>query len=226
MEKPPISRKDNIVVQKFSDETLIYDLNVNKAFCLNETLRQIWELCDGKADIDEITLNLSRGLNKPVDQNLVWLAIDQLKKANLISYDNRMKNPIEGLNRRAIIKKVGFTSLIALPMLSSIVAPEAIMAQSVCTQNTNTCSLDSECCSGICANTVRGPECCATRIGNSSPGTADIDTVTCPIGPPCSIVGICQSTAASSCCSGLTAPTTVNCRPLNSTIQECECACG
>jgi hypothetical protein len=33
----PISRQQNIVVQDLGSEVLIYDLTINKAFCLNET---------------------------------------------------------------------------------------------------------------------------------------------------------------------------------------------
>lgn len=37
MTNHPISRKANIVLQEFENEILIYDLSINKAFCLNRT---------------------------------------------------------------------------------------------------------------------------------------------------------------------------------------------
>ena len=44
----PSTRKSDIVVQKTGEEVLIYDLKVDKAFCLNETSALIWQACDGK----------------------------------------------------------------------------------------------------------------------------------------------------------------------------------
>ena len=44
----PISRKANILTQEIGNEILIYDLSINKAFSLNETLVLIWQSCDGK----------------------------------------------------------------------------------------------------------------------------------------------------------------------------------
>ena len=81
----PRSKKDNIVIQEVENELMIYDLSNNEAFCLNETSALIWQLCDGKNSISKISQNLSEKLNTPFDEGLVWLALDQLKKVNLIN---------------------------------------------------------------------------------------------------------------------------------------------
>jgi hypothetical protein len=44
----PQGRQDNLVVQELNGEVLIYDLKVNKAFCLNDTSAQVWQACDGQ----------------------------------------------------------------------------------------------------------------------------------------------------------------------------------
>ena len=56
------ARKDDIVVKKLKDETLIYDLKENKAYCLNETSAMVWRLCDGKRSAVEIAEEISREL--------------------------------------------------------------------------------------------------------------------------------------------------------------------
>ena len=43
----PKARKENLVVQESNGEVLIYDLDTNKAFCLNETSALVWQACDG-----------------------------------------------------------------------------------------------------------------------------------------------------------------------------------
>ncbi len=59
-ENKPLSRKSNIVVQHLKDETLIYDLDRNKAFCLNETVAIVWELCDGDHTVSEMSDEMSK----------------------------------------------------------------------------------------------------------------------------------------------------------------------
>ena len=79
----PLSRKDEIVVQELNGEVLIYDLRTNKALCLNETSSLVWEACDGNTSVSEISRSISRKLNAPANDDLVWLALDQLKKEKL-----------------------------------------------------------------------------------------------------------------------------------------------
>jgi len=76
----PISRQDDIVVQQSKDEILIYDLKLNRALCLNETSALVWRLCDGTKSVEEISQAISKKLKTPVSEDLVFLALDQLKK--------------------------------------------------------------------------------------------------------------------------------------------------
>ena len=132
----PLSRKDNLVIQESDREVLIYDINNHKAFCLNETSAIIWHLCDGTKSLAEISLELGRKLDKPVDEGLVWLALDQLRKENLVDSNVTIPQEYKGLSRREIIKKVGLASMIALPVVASLIAPTKVEAFS-CTAPVN-----------------------------------------------------------------------------------------
>ena len=191
----PKSRIENIVIQEMNAELLIYDLKDNKAFCLNETSAIIYQLCDGKRTVADINKALSKKLNQSVNDELIWLALDGLKKENLLE-NSDIEIDFNGLNRRQIIRKVGLASLIALPMISSLVAPSAANAGSGLLALCVSCTLDSECASGSC-----------NGLGNrcSPPGNdAGI--------PPGPRRGICQtdstlclsSSCMIGCCSGLT----------------------
>ena len=126
----PLARKSNIVIQKLKDETLIYDLRNDKAYCLNETSAFVWQLCNGKNSAQDIADEMSNQMKSLVGTNVVWLALDQLVNDGLLENGEELQNRFAGISRRAVVKKIGFGSLVALPVISAIVAPKAIYAQS------------------------------------------------------------------------------------------------
>ena len=128
----PLCRIENIVVQDIDGEVLIYDLIENKAFCLNRTSALVWQACDGNRTVAEITDWLGKQLNSTVSEDVVWLALDQLSKENLVQKEYRPNERFSGLSRREVIRKIGLTSVIALPLITSLVAPLAIHANSAC----------------------------------------------------------------------------------------------
>lgn len=126
----PLSRKEDIVIQEADGEVLIYDMSKNKAFCLNETSALVWQMCDGNKSVSEISKGISKKLGAPSNEDLVWLAIDQLKKENLIANSEELSSNFEGMSRREVIKKVGLGTMIALPIVTGLVAPTAVHALS------------------------------------------------------------------------------------------------
>ena len=159
----PKARKENLVVQELDGEVLIYDLDTNKAFCLNEASALVWQACDGNKDVSEIRNSLGKQLKSPVNDDFVWLALDQLKKENLIENKDEVVVDFNGMSRREVIRKVGIASVVALPIISSLVAPPAISAQSAgaCTVTTNKpagcpCNSNNECASGNCGAPGQG----------------------------------------------------------------------
>ena len=163
----PTARKDGIVVQKLEDETLVYDLKENKALCLNETSALVWELSDGTRSISQVSDELSKRFRTLIDEDFINLALEQLVKDGLL--EDGSSDYLGGLSRREMIRKVGFAAVVALPVVSSIVAPNAAMAQS-CGALQSICSNNGECCSGNCA-TFGLPQCCVPGAFNSvAPG--------------------------------------------------------
>lgn len=122
----PMARKEGLVIQELSDELLVYDLNSNKAHCLNQTAAIVWKACDGKNSITEIINNFEKQTGGKVSEDLVWLAIDQLSEKDL--FEEGLPKKFEGQNRRQVLKKIGLASIIALPIVASITAPTAALA--------------------------------------------------------------------------------------------------
>jgi len=126
----PIARTSNLVVQEASGETLIYDLENNKAFCLNATSSIVLKHCDGRSNLTEIAASISGKLDTPVTEETVWLALNQLDREGLLKDFDDSGSTFNGMSRRDVVKKIGFGSMVALPIVSSIVAPRAAFAQS------------------------------------------------------------------------------------------------
>ena len=173
----PKSRKEDLVVQETNGEVLIYDLRSDKAFCLNETSALVWNACDGSKDVNEIRSEVSKKLKKDADDDLIWLALDQLTEQKLLSSEGSTISPLKGISRREVIKRIGITSAIALPVVLSLVAPKAIMAQT-CLPNGTTaggpiasgtnCSSPNQSARDAACASQRGSLCCS---GNATATT-------------------------------------------------------
>lgn len=126
----PKSRDNELVVQELGKEVLIYDLNNHKAYCLNETSAIIWKLCDGKTSVGQMSLLSAGQLNKPISEDMIWLALDDFKQNNLLADNKSVRIEFNGLSRREVIKKAALASMVALPIIIGIIAPRAIHAAS------------------------------------------------------------------------------------------------
>lgn len=131
MNQFPSARSENIVVQNINKELLIYDLEIHKAYCLNETSALVYQSCDGNSSVKEISDQISGKFKSPVTEELVWLAIDQLKENNLLQNGEAFNHEEHGaLTRREAIRRAGLSSMIALPFIATLIAPLAANAQS------------------------------------------------------------------------------------------------
>lgn len=121
----PLARKDGLVIQEMPDELLVYDLETNKAHCLNETAYSVWKACDGRNTVSDIAAMLEDGSDE-----LVWLALVQLGENDLL--DKKEGLSMNGRSRRELIKKVGLASVVALPLVASLTAPTSVLAAVSC----------------------------------------------------------------------------------------------
>ena len=131
----PIARKSGIVIQEVPEEVLVYDLDTNKAHCLNQTAALIWNSCDGSRSISDIAKHVESLAGGSVSDDFVWLAIDQFNENNLL--EEQVTANFNGLSRRDVIKKIGLSTMIAIPVIASLVAPPSAMAAASCGCNAN-----------------------------------------------------------------------------------------
>jgi hypothetical protein len=161
----PRAREDRLVVQELPDEVLVYDLNRHKAHCLNRTAAFIWRHCDGRTSVAKLATLLRKELKSPVDEAVVWLALDHLGRAHLLG--ERVMPPAGAprLSRREVMRKLALAGALSvlLPAVTSIVAPTATEAASGCLKTTCESGKTSSCngCAGLaCTDDPKG---CTTK---------------------------------------------------------------
>jgi hypothetical protein len=160
----PVARKEGLVIQEMPDELLVYDMESNKAHCLNSTATAVWKACDGQNDISDIAGMINK-TDKLIGEELVWLAIKQLNESNLL--EQKISSKFEGISRREVIKKVGLTAAISLPIISALSFPSATLASTcnasdlggTCTIAVGTPPILGNCCNIGGVPTCQIPAC-------------------------------------------------------------------
>ena len=153
----PIGRAENLVVQEYGSDVLVYDLVDHRAMSLNETSARVWRACNGQRSVAEIAAEIG-------DEGVTLLALSELKKAKLVESKAPEVAKFEAMPRREAIRRIGMSSLIALPIIASIAAPTAAQTASACGQPNNRpsncpCTSDAQCAGGNCIGGGGNPRC-------------------------------------------------------------------
>lgn len=145
----PLARKEGLVVKDVGDEVLVYDLGRNKAHCLNRTAALVWQHADGRNDVNDIANLVSLDLNTTIDEKVVLYALSQLNNDHLLETAGAIPAAVRGLTRREAVRALGIAAVVAVPVVSSIIAPTPAQA-ATCLPTGSTCTSSAQCCSGLC----------------------------------------------------------------------------
>jgi hypothetical protein len=148
-EMRPQARAEGIVVQTLPDEVLVYDLERHQAHCLNSTAALVWKYCDGHTTVAQMVHILQRDLQTPLSDDVVRLALRQLRQAHLLTESGEAVANGHKVSRRELVRRLGWATAMALPLVTSIVAPTASEAAS-CLSSGSSCTTGAQCCSGVC----------------------------------------------------------------------------
>ena len=121
----PKTRTSSLVTQTIGDETLIYDLNTHRAYCLNVTASAVWNACDGKKEVE--TFVAESGIPK----ELVHYSVSRLRENKLIDETVGNVPPSRQFSRRDAVALAAKFAVV-LPVIGMLVAPQPIHAQSAC----------------------------------------------------------------------------------------------
>ncbi|MBV9468800.1 MAG: PqqD family protein [Abitibacteriaceae bacterium] len=139
----PLARQEELVVESLPEEVLVYDLKNNKAHCLSRTAAVVWQHCDGQRSVTELAQVTQQELHTPVEEDVVWFALDQLSQLHLLQ--ERMTLPVTAVSRRELFRRAG--AVAAAAVVTTIVAPKAAQAVSCVGQNGNCSGAGVQCCS-------------------------------------------------------------------------------
>ena|SRR2546423_5601860 len=152
----PRARSEGLLVQELSQELLVYDTERHKAHCLNTTAAFIWKHCDGRRSVHEIAQHLEKTLGTSIDEDVVWCALSQLEKDHLLEKKIEWPAGTERISRRELVRRLGIGAAIAIPLVTSIVAPSVAYAGSLCNSGAPCSTLAdcgaacTSCTGGIC----------------------------------------------------------------------------
>jgi subtilisin family serine protease len=148
----PTARHEGLLVRELNGEVLVYDLHSHKAHCLNTTAALIWKHCDGRTSESDIARIIEGHQNTPVHPDAVPFGLLQLRRTHLLKTQITRTADGAALSRRDLIKRLGATAAVGIPLVTSVLAPKAVEA-ATCTAGGGACSPDganAACCSGLC----------------------------------------------------------------------------
>ncbi len=119
----PQARKDGLVVHVLGEETLVYDLERDRAHCLNRLAVLIWQHCDGKTTVANLMRLLQDELPASGREDLILSALNQLSRAHLLQEKLKNRDQTSRFSRREVMRKLGRAAAISLPLVTSITAP-------------------------------------------------------------------------------------------------------
>jgi hypothetical protein len=146
----PRMRAHALIIEDLHDEVLVYDLEQHQAHCLNHTAALVWRACDGNLAPGQIAHKLTGELDAEFSEELVLFALNQLEKIHLLEVPEAFTANFVVLSRRQMVRHLGLATMVAVPVVISIVAPTPVQAGS-CKHANSTCATGAECCSGNCA---------------------------------------------------------------------------
>ena len=192
----PKARVSDLVIQDSGKELLIYDLKTSTAMSLNETSARIWQSCSGERETADICSYLEESDGVYVNRELVLLAIRQLSDSNLLAAKMPDSGNSEGVSRRKLLRQIGTGSAFVLPVIHSIVAPQASAAGSaasiVCIPPSGTMP-----CAGSVLNNC--PDPMQRCVGNVC---VDCVQIGCSVPDSTHFKSCCPSSGSSPSCSG------------------------
>lgn len=150
----PVRRLEDVVIEALDDEVLVYDLQRNKAHCLNGTSAQVWNAIDGDRSVASMAAELGDSFPDQDADAIVWHALVQLSERRLLVGDLPEGAPARGdlaSSRRELFRKAAMVgaAVVAVPVIRSIVAPDAAQA-ATCLNPGAGCASSAQCCSGLC----------------------------------------------------------------------------
>lgn len=151
----PKALKSQLIIKEIEDEVLIYNLKTDEAHCLNRSAALVLAHCDGRTTVAEVVQLLEAEMKTLVEEDVIWFALEQLRKSNLLEEPFIAPPRMKRISRRSLLMRLGVSAVVAVPFIMSITAPTAAQG-ATCRASGAVCTSDSQCCSNNCVDNGRG----------------------------------------------------------------------
>lgn len=120
----PKARRNDLLIEKVGDETIIYDGESQLAHSLNRPASIVWQNSDGEHSVPQLAELVGTELGIEPDDSMVEYALDKLADAKLLDATH--------VSRRDVVRRLTFAgaAALAIPVVLSVVAPTEAMAAS------------------------------------------------------------------------------------------------
>ena len=159
-DRMPEARSTGLLTEQVDNEIVVYDTESKDVHCLSPLAAAVFEQCDGRTDLSAIAESAGVRLGRPVTKDEVSEAIAQLEERSLLE-----RPPVliqqEGFSRRDLAKKTARVgaAVASVPLITSIVAPTAAMADTQIPSGCGGCGKNSDCVSNHCCQNNAGKQC-------------------------------------------------------------------
>jgi hypothetical protein len=154
----PRLRTEDIIVRELEGELLIYDRGTNHALCLSQAARTVVDRCDGRSTVGDVVAELAASESCEAAEVIVLDVLRRLKKEGLIDGPFDEPAPEAMPTRRQVLKAASLIG-VSVPLVSMLLVPASVSAQSGCAGAGQPCVQGgTPCCPGLsCINTESGP---------------------------------------------------------------------
>jgi hypothetical protein len=151
----PKKLKSGLIIRRLDGETLVYNKATLRASCLGRLAANVWDRCDGRTSVSEITKAIPAGHVEAIDEQTIWRTIQSLEESGLLE---QAVEPLVDSDRRRALKALSIGA--AAASITTIVVPSVADAAS-CAPSGAPCNLANPgaCCSLTCINNAGGATC-------------------------------------------------------------------
>lgn len=136
-----------LIVRRIGDELLLFDEETSMAHCLNGIAGEIWMACERESSAFEVA-EILRPRWPDLDKEVIRAALIRMASAGLL--DETKDQEVISMSRRELVRKLGFTAAVVLPIVvTSVLIPPAAAAAS-CGHLGSLCGPGKPpCCAGL-----------------------------------------------------------------------------
>lgn len=190
--------RSGLLRHELEGQVLVYDSRHDRIHLLDPTTGCLLELLqEGGWTAEGVIAEIADRLKIAADSGLVSLALDELRAADLLDQAVPVPEPLIGVNRRAVLRKLAMTGAAAalIPAVATFTATAGYAQGSLlgvgglCGTNNGLCA-SGRCCGGACRTAA-----CTANNGNCGVGVNPGQGERVPDCTCCS--GFCSQTGAS-----------------------------